>query len=223
MNHAALRTLTTGVAPAFNHDASWNLFRRDGGIFREPGSFGSPSYLRIQAISANLRLAAMERASIAAAGDRDALVGLALIYNTASDNIGEAPQIFLANCCAASIQNDDIRLLANFDSARVLGRVRGGTLRVWETPDGLHFEADPPACGWSDDLCVSVLRGDVTGSGAAVLPITFTYDRVRGERVKVISRARVVAPGTAAFPRFRKSSLTLQQPGKRSLAARQAT
>ena len=55
----------------------------------------------------------------------------------------------------------DIRMLAEHDSAKLLGRTRTGSLRLDDTDDSLQFECDLPDTSYANDLYALVQRGEM--------------------------------------------------------------
>jgi HK97 family phage prohead protease len=58
-------------------------------------------------------------------------------------------------------RRNNIRMLLNHDTSRVLGTTRSGTLRLHEDSKGLHVEADLPETTYGRDLSIVMQRGDV--------------------------------------------------------------
>ena len=67
----------------------------------------------------------------------------------------------LPGAFADSLRDHDQRALWQHDTARVLGRVKAGTLRLWEDDQGLRFELDPPDTSDGRDAVTLIARGDV--------------------------------------------------------------
>lgn len=98
------------------------------------------------------------------------LVGYAAKFNAESEPLvdpwdgGSFVEIIAPGAFARTLrQAPDVRALAQHDSGKVLGRVKAGTLRVWEDEVGLRFEVDLPDTQYARDLRASVSRGDING------------------------------------------------------------
>lgn len=58
-------------------------------------------------------------------------------------------------------QKQDVRMLINHDSSKVIGRTKSGTLTLRDTPQGLAYRCVLPDSQSANDLHESVKRGDV--------------------------------------------------------------
>jgi HK97 family phage prohead protease len=116
-----------------------------------------------------------------------------------ADGYGEllAPGAF-----AASLANDDPRVLFNFNVDNVLGRRSAGTAVFWETRDALRFEVATPATSWGDDALCLIRRGDVDSVAVAFQTMEFVWGERDGIRVRQITKARLLAASVSTFDGF---------------------
>ena len=95
------------------------------------------------------------------AGDGMSFTGYAAVFNSPSQPLPFietiAPGAFKRSLSA----RNNVRMLLNHDTSRVLGTTRAKTLRLSEDSKGLHVEADLPDTTYGRDLSVSMQRGDV--------------------------------------------------------------
>jgi phage head maturation protease len=71
--------------------------------------------------------------------------GLAIVYNTRSENLGGFTEIIKAGAARKLLKTSpDVRALQNHNPDLLLGRTNAGTLRLKDTPKGLDYEFDAP-------------------------------------------------------------------------------
>lgn len=95
------------------------------------------------------------------AGDGMSFTGYAAIFNSPSQPLPFietiAPGAFKRTLSA----RNNVRMLLNHDTSRVLATEKARTLRLAEDSKGLHVEADLPDTTYGRDLSISMQRGDV--------------------------------------------------------------
>lgn len=115
---------------------------------------------RGRAVSLEQRTIAISGLEVRAADDKPAVIlGHAALFDTPSMFMGFRETI--APGAFTDSLSGDIRALWQHDTARVLGRTRAGTLRLWEDDQGLAFELNPPDTSDGKDAVISIERGDV--------------------------------------------------------------
>ncbi len=97
------------------------------------------------------------------------IVGHALVYNQISDDLGGFRERIAPGALTAVLRSKalDTRALFNHNMDMVLGRVKSGTLRLADTPQGLRYVVDPPATTYAENLLALLERGDVDQSSFA--------------------------------------------------------
>lgn len=115
---------------------------------------------RAHGVSLEQRTIAISGLEVRAESDKPAVIlGHAALFDTPSMFMGFRETI--APGAFKDSLEGDIRALWQHDTARVLGRTRAGTLRLWEDDQGLAFELNPPDTSDGKDAVISIERGDV--------------------------------------------------------------
>jgi HK97 family phage prohead protease len=90
------------------------------------------------------------------------IVGIAAAYGTLSGDLGGFKEKIAPTAFLKSIGENDIRALYNHDSAKILGRISAGTLKLSSNDRGLEFDLTLPNTSYANDLVELMARGDVT-------------------------------------------------------------
>ena len=94
--------------------------------------------------------------------------GVAIVFNRLSENLGGFREKIDPSAIDRTLKDGvDLRALVDHDSARILGRISAGTLRVQKEPHGLRVEIDPPKTTSGQDIVESIRRRDVTSMSFA--------------------------------------------------------
>ena len=102
------------------------------------------------------------RAAAADSGDQSDRVEMyAAVFGKLSEDLGGFVEIIEAGAFADAIGVSDIRALINHDANRVLARNTAGTLDVKEDETGFWCGFSMPGTTYSDDLKISMSRGDI--------------------------------------------------------------
>jgi HK97 family phage prohead protease len=92
------------------------------------------------------------------------LVGTAAVFGKRSGDLGSFVEVLEPGAFTEALKSSDIRALYNHNPDHLLGRMKAGTLRVWESDEGLEYEVDLPASPMARAVLESVERGDITGN-----------------------------------------------------------
>lgn len=89
------------------------------------------------------------------------IAGYAAVFNEPAQ-IGSFTEVIRAGAFSRALrERQDVRLLFNHDSNKVLGRSRSGTLVLSEDGTGLHFECKLSDSPTANDVLMMIERGDV--------------------------------------------------------------
>ena len=116
--------------------------------------------LRAWAMGVEQRTAQIGDVEVREDGGGPLIRGYAAVFHRMSQNLGGFVERIEPGAFAAGLESD-IRALWQHDSARVLGRTKNGTLRLWEDERGLGFELTPPDTQDGRDALALIRRGDV--------------------------------------------------------------
>lgn len=95
--------------------------------------------------------------------------GLAAVYNKESRDLNGFREIIKPGAFEKVLagQEHDVICCWNHDPGSLLGRTASGTLRLFDTEEGLAYEVDPPDTALGRDMQTMVRRGDIFGSSFA--------------------------------------------------------
>jgi HK97 family phage prohead protease len=157
----------------------------------------------------------LERRAATVAHDGTAIVGRAIVFDTLSEDLGGFREIIESSAVDRTFAEQiDVRALVDHDPAKIIGRVKAGTLILEKRSDGLHVRITPPDTTAGRDILESVRRGDIDG-----MSFTFGVIRPGGERfeqrqaglVRIISDMRIVEVSPVTFPAYAATDASVAQ------------
>lgn len=108
---------------------------------------------------------------------------------------------------------DDCRALVNHDPNLVLGRTTAGTLRLGIDATGLRYEIDPPDTQAGRDACISLERGDMTGSSFSFMPDDVTWREIGDVVIREINSLRLYDVGPVTYPAYASTTAGVRAVG----------
>jgi len=149
------------------------------------------------------------------------LTGYAAKFNEPSEPLPFTERIAPGAFKRSLKSRNDIKLLWNHDSSKVLGSTRAGTLSLTEDSVGLRVSAILPDNSWGRDAKVSIARGDVTGwsFGFTVPQGGDSWSEDGAERTLNSVRLLETSVGVA-FPAYSSTNGTAQVRGLDKIAKR---
>ena len=109
---------------------------------------------------------------------------------------------------------DDVRVLINHDTTKVLGRTAAGT--AWLRVDGVGLWARAklnPADGDAMNEAARMERGDVTGAsfGFEILDIERQYNQSKGTIHRILKDVRLFEVSVCTFPAYQKTEVGVRE------------
>jgi Escherichia/Staphylococcus phage prohead protease len=141
------------------------------------------------------------------------LAGFAVVYDSPSEDLGGFTEIIKPGAFVESLKTADVRCLIDHNPSLLLGRLKSGTLRLFDGPDGLRMECDLPNTSYATDLAMSIKRGDLTAQsfGFIVCPGGDTWEPDKdGKMVRTVIKADIFDVSAVTFPAYTETSLALR-------------
>ena len=110
--------------------------------------------------------------------------------------------------------NDDIRVLVNHDTTKVLGRTAAGTAELRVDDVGLWGSAKiNPADSDAMNEAARMERGDVTGAsfGFEIKRIEREYDDSKGTIHRILKDVRLYEVSVCTFPAYQKTAVGVRE------------
>lgn len=142
-------------------------------------------------------------------GDGMTLVGYAAKFNSRSENLGGFVETITPGAFKRSLRSrNDVKLLVNHDSGRVLASTRSGTLRLSEDSVGLKVEADLPNTSDGRDMAELLRRGDLSSMsfGFSVIKDAWSSDGTE----RSLESVRLFETSIVAFPAYQATEAAVR-------------
>lgn len=129
--------------------------------------------------------------------------GTAIVYNSLSEDLGGFREVIAPGACTDALASNDIFMLFNHESGKVLGRVSAKTLTLSEDETGVHFECLLPNNSLGADLTVSLDRGDIRSCSFGFFCLDDRWDNSKdGILIRTVLKADVFETSIVPMPAY---------------------
>src|SRR5262245_11141490 len=140
--------------------------------------------------------------------------GFAIVFNRLSENLGGFREKIAPEAMDRTLRDGiDLRALVDHDSARILGRMTAGTLRIAKDATGLGVEIDPPNTTAGQDIVESIRRRDVTGMSFAFRAVNEAdswWDFSVSPPVRTVRDMTVREVSVVTFPAYPQTAVAVR-------------
>lgn len=146
------------------------------------------------------------------ANEEGKFTGLAAVFDRPSEDLGGFIEYIdkraFDNVLA---ENPDVVAVWNHNENELLGRTKSGTLKLWTTEQGLHYELDAPDTSLGRDLRELASRGDVTSSSFAFTVEKQEWEKRDGKKVRRITQiGRLFDVSLVTVPAYPDATVALR-------------
>ena len=133
-------------------------------------------------------------------------------YLSRSEDLGGYQEEILPGAFTNSLRaGKNIVSLWSHDHKMPLGSTSAGTLRLYDSPEGLNIEVSTGHTTWGDDALEAVKRGDVQGFSFG---FTIVKERMTDEGVRQLVEVNLQEVSPCVFPAYPESSAIVRQKPK---------
>lgn len=149
--------------------------------------------------------------------DGHTLKALAIPYNSRSQDMGFI-EVIAPNAFELS---GDVKALYEHDRQHLIGRTTSGTLRLFNSTQGVQAEIDLPNTTIGNDLAELVGRGDINGMSFGFIVESDEWDYSQEPALRTITKAQLTEVTVTSDPAYLETSVVIS---KRELSqAKQST
>jgi HK97 family phage prohead protease len=136
-----------------------------------------------------------------AEGDGMTFVGYAAKFNSPSEDLGGFVETIEPGAFRRSLRSrNDVKLLVNHDTGRVLASSRSGTMKLYEDETGLRVEASLPNTSDGRDMAELLKRGDLNKMSFGFAVQKDSWNNEMTERT--LKSVRLFEVSIVAFPAY---------------------
>ena len=135
--------------------------------------------------------------------------GYAAKFNSRSENLGGFYEVIEPGAFSRSLKSrNDVKLLVNHDTGRVLASSRAKTLRLYEDSIGLRVEADLPNTTDGRDMAELLKRGDLSSMSFGFNVIKDAWN-AEGD-LRTLKSVRLFEVSIVAFPAYQATEASVR-------------
>ena len=136
-----------------------------------------------------------------AEGDGMTFIGYAAKFNSPSEDLGGFVETIEPGAFRRSLRSrNDVKLLVNHDTGRVLASTRSGTMKLYEDEIGLRVEASLPNTSDGRDMAELLRRGDLNKMSFGFSVIKDSWNQEMTQRT--LKSVRLFETSIVAFPAY---------------------
>jgi len=135
--------------------------------------------------------------------ERPRIDGRAAVYNSISEDLGGWFEILEPSALKL---DEDLRVLFDHDTSRVIGRTKAGTAYAADDGQGIVMTAYPPDTQWARDLKASMERGDIDQMSFRMLVTDDSWELEDGRIVRRVRGADVSELSVVSMPAYTQTS-----------------
>jgi HK97 family phage prohead protease len=143
-------------------------------------------------------------------GGRMTFTGYAAVFNSPSEPLPFTEVIERGAFAKTLRSRNDVKLLLNHDTGRVLGSTRAGTLRLIEDENGLRAEADLPPTTDGNDISILLQRGDIDSMSFGFTVPTGGDSWNSDGSVRTLKSIRLHEVSIVTFPAYEATSASVR-------------
>lgn len=137
------------------------------------------------------------------------ITGVAAVFDSLSLDLGGWKEKIAPGAFSRVLKTPglDVMCLFNHNANKVLGRTTAGTLKLWESDEGLEFECKLGNTSWSQDVREAIKRGDITQCSFGFVVGEQEWTKESGEEIRIVrevSQLLDVSPVT--YPAYQETS-----------------
>lgn len=151
-------------------------------------------------------------------GDGMTFVGYAAKFNSWSEDLGGFREKIEPGAFRRALRSrNDVKLLVNHDSGRVLASTRAGTMKMYEDEVGLRVEASLPNTSDGRDMAELLRRGDLNKMSFGFSVMKDSWNQEMTERT--LKSVRLFEASIVAFPAYAETEALVRSLDKAAARA----
>ncbi len=145
---------------------------------------------------------------------RSSIQGYAIVFNSRSVDLGGFQEIIRPEAVTRTLRDAlDVRALVDHKSAKVLGRVSAGTLKLRTDSRGLAVEIDPPDTTVARDVLELIRRRDISGMSFAFRTLKDEWRMDGDTPIREVLDMSVREVSVVTFPAYPTTSVHYRTTG----------